>query len=456
MKLAPFSVLLACAALLGLAAPSARALNPALFNNGFAPLTPLVTQFFLDLEAIPAGSVVTDAQHATLVADLAALPPGGEAPSAADLDALASDFGALAVAGLVDDNLEYNLAMDFDVDYPDPDPWLDDVWPEVNFALHPPTYDPTLDDPTLPYQTVGPADVDPQILIDLRGDVPIPTSFITRYSTDLAPTYYDAPGQVSPAYSGTVRVKTYHFRGVQSSSTILFSTAGLPLNDTYTLSAVRTSDGASVVIGRFRAHGSGQPLPTPLFASTRDLAASGYQVGRPLIDSRSSTAFGGNSKRLLPTGFNPVDFTRVKVTDSQGRVVLTRKFSSPKARTGEVRRTTVSLSGGSISNEATGFTRALYKTALGQDTRSTFHFSARQLPANATLTLTVDGVALGQYVTTSDRRLVIEQGLPTRTTTPSGKPVTVNPLQSDRTDFSTMKSVSLTDAQGTVLLTGGF
>lgn len=433
MKSFPLSVLLACAAL-GLPTFAARALDPSRFNDGFAPLTPALTRFYLDLEAIPAGSVVTDAQHQTLVADLAALPPGPETPSAADLDQLATDFGSLAVAGLVTDDLEYELAMDFDVDYDDPDPWLPYVQGDVQFALNPPP----------PYDPNDPGNLDPVIL-----ETAVPTAVLLRptrqvmhFSASLTAT--DGNGAWQPgAYGGSVRLTNLIVNGTVPVPSLKLSTTGLGLGEAYTVAVVRRSDGVSVPLGRFRAHGS-------------SVTSEGF-LPSPPRDTHSAVTFGGRAKRRLPDGFSVNDVASILVSNAGGQVLLSHDFSAEASQEKQVHRVRLALSGTSVGKPPPkGTVLAVSKLDAGAAgvRRNKFLFLARHLPANALVTLTLDQTVLGQYTTTSDGHLLVAQNTdPRNIKLGAGKSLAVNGIATD-SDWSSLRSITLTDAQGDILLSG--
>ena len=427
--------------LLALVGPafSARALNPALFNDGFAPLTPALTQFFLDLEAIPAGSIVTDAQHATLVADLSALPPGPAAPTAADLDELATNFGAAAVAGLVDDALEYRLAMDFDVDADDPDSWLAYVQNDVLFALHPPApYDPNAPgvDPGLVYGTAVSA------VVPVRK----PGVVVTR---DLIPlkAVYDTVASQSPIiYDGSVRMTTRTQADGVAVPTLSFSASGLPADGTYTLSVVRRSDRATVVIGTFLA----QPfVAQPVGGATLTFG----HVARTYLNTDVQLSFGAGTAQPLPDGFDAADVKTLLVTNAEGRTRLKQKLSTTGTAAFQARVAYLHLynptSGAPGGRATTGYKL----NAHGTTPRNQLHLKARHLPANAPVTLLVDGVKVDTYTTTAMGSLLIAQR---STSEGSVHPYTtsnLNPLLAN-VDLLNAKSVSLVDAAGNVLLSG--
>ncbi len=440
MKPTPRFILLALAAL-SLPTFSARALNPSLFNDGFAPLTPLVAQFFTDLEAIPAGSTVTDAQLATLVADLAALPPGPVTPTADELSQLAADFGSLAVAGLVNDDLEYNLAMDFDVDYDDPDPWLPDVQSEVSFALNPPPpYDPN--DPgdwsNLPLETAVPT----------VASVQLPGMVLTRTKFGLTGVY-DTPASESPLYySGTVRLKNRTQANAPASPVIRLTTVGLPTGETYRLSAVRASDGATVPIGKFHTHSF---VPQPAGGAVLTLA----HVTATTLNTKSDVIYGAGTKRLLPDGFDLNDVASLVVTDSQGNTRLTRDLAALGTSVTRIRQTRFHLYSPSPGGPG-GKLMAKHSLFAGNNSMGDFlRLTARRLPANAPVTLRVDGTAVGQFTTTADGHLVIAQGVSTPLTEAYRQetPWHFYPLPAG-TDLSNVQTVSLSDADGNVLVSG--
>ena len=103
---------------------------------------------------------------------------------------------------------------------------------------------------------------------------------------------------------------------------------------------------------------------------------------------------------------------------------------------------------------ASGNATAQYKKNHGDQAKNGFYLSAKHLPASAPVTLAVDGVVVATYTTTAEGRLVISQGTVSPTAIRSGKvPPAAQPLPLDE-NFSLMKSLTLTDGQGTVLLSG--
>ena len=439
MKKVPAAFLLGLTAL-SLPAFSAHALDPSRFNDGFAPLTPELARFFTDLEAIPAGSTVTDAQHGTLAADLAALPPGPAAPDAAALDQLADSFGRLAVAGLVDDDAEYLLAMDFEVDPDDADSWFTYVQGDVSYLLMPP---PTLEpgdgsgvDPVI-YQTFGPTDA-----------LASQNELLTRQTLYLRPVYPEGSGSTS--YSGEVRLNVRQFPGLLTVPTLRVSTYGLALGETYTVRVTRRSDGKSVMIGKFHARGSGQPLPQPVLAEG-SLPDGALPIGVTL-DTRSSVAFGPGAKRPLPAGFDADDVAAVRVVDSRGRTRLVRKITDTGAHVSRTRRVRLHLTGPAGST-ASGDVLVGYQINQGSgSTRSRVLLTAEGLPAGVPVTLVADGKPVGLYDTTPEGRLVVRQGaVPRKIFT--GKPLMLGSLPDD-VDVSNVQAVTVYDAAGQVLLSG--
>ena len=424
---------------LGCPAFSAHALNPALFNDGFAPLTPALAQFFTDLEAIPTGSTVSDAQHQTLLADLAALPPGPAAPDAATLDELATNFGSVAVAGLVDDDLEYQLAMDFDVDPDDPDSWLVYVQGDVLSALNPPA----AIDPNAPGEDGGSLPV--ETFVPTVAALVNPGVVVTREFVPLQG-FYDTVARLSPIiYDGSVQMVTRTQAGSPTTVTLHLHTDGLPAGETYTLSLVRQSDGARVVIGTF----SPQTFVSePAGGATLTLA----YPQRTYLNTDSDETLGTGTSQPLPTGFDANDVKTLVVTNAEGRVRLKQKLLATNAEVIHRRQVSLHLyhpaAGGAGGKVTVSYTLGAYGGI-----RNRLRLQARHLPASTPLTLLVDGVKVDTYTTTPDGQLVIAQRSTASGSVHPYDTPNVNP-QLAGVDLSNAQAVSLVDAAGNVVLSG--
>ena len=239
MKLSLPFLLVACAAFC-LPLPG-RALDPAIFDDD-APLTPALAQLFTDLEAIPAGATVSDLQHQTLLADLLALPPGPDVPTADDLDLLATELGSVATGGLVNDDLEYDLAGDFDVDPTDPDSWLAYVSEDVLDALNPLTTTGPVS--TLPIGTFEPVYV---LANAASGVVSGVTTTVPVMLTQAGPADFSVV-----YYSGQAKLITHSPVGQATVQKFVLSTVGLSPRTSYLISVTRRSTGASLEIGKLR------------------------------------------------------------------------------------------------------------------------------------------------------------------------------------------------------------
>lgn len=436
-------------ALLVLGGPafSARALDPARFNDGFAPLTPALTQFFTDLEAISAGSTVTEAQHATLLADLTALPPGPAAPTAGDLDQLATNFGAVAVAGLVNDDLEYQLAVDFDVDADDPDSWLAYVRNDVDFALNPPApVDPTDpgDGSTLPLETAVPVGTVTTTGLPTRK----PGLVINDESYSLKAVYDVAPSQGALFYVGNATLITTQFTGEPVRPILSFDAVGLPSDEIYTVSVVRRSDGARVVVGQATPQTSVPTLPTGTQVTPGVTVPAGRTVLPTVVDAR----FGAGMAQALPDGFAADDVQSLVVTDAAGHLRFRRKLTASKAVLYLDHSVRLPLYG--PASNRLGKATVGYKQDPAGTTRNRLHLAAHGLPALAAVTLLVDGVKVGAYTTTAQGRLAIHQRSSAVGSAHATNWDNVNPLLAN-VDPLHARSLSLVDASGNVLLSGG-
>ena len=246
-------------------------------------------------------------------------------------------------------------------------------------------------------------------------------------------------------YDGSVQMVTRTQAGSPATVTLRLHTDGLPAGETYTLSLVRQSDGAHVVIGTF----SPQTFVSePAGGATLTLA----HRSRTFLNTYSDETLGTGTSQPLPAGFDADDVKTLVVTNAGGRIRLKQKLLATNAEVTHRRQLSLHLyraaSGGAGGKVTVGYT-------LGADggIRNRIHLQARHLPASTPLTLLVDGVKVDTYTTTSDGRLVVAQR---STASGSGHPYdtqNVNP-QLAGVDLSNTQGVSLVDAAGNVVLSG--
>ena len=405
-----------------------------------------VLQLYTDLNAIPAGTAATDAQHQTIVADLDALATGVFTPDPADVDQLATDLGTAATNGLFSDNVLEYLADDFigDPDDPttDPDGWMDDIQDDVSSLIDPP---PTLLDPGDP-TTFDPGNpVDTTVYeLGVTAVAPVGESS-TRVSLQL--TEQGIPPFLLENYSGQMHLSTRTAAGGTAASTLRLRTIGLPPNNPYTVSITRLSDGASVTLGKLHVRNGFTWLPVAFDAAS----PAGPQAE---ILTYGNAVFGGaNAKKPLPAGFDAADVATVTVTDAQGVVRLTGNLADGTP-TSRVQALNLRLSGAaSVAASLPSATVTARHRITPDGVGVRFHLSAHHLPGNAPVTLLADGESVGQFTTTSKGRLVVTEGPVHRETNGLGGSRVVNALPND-VDLSGARSFSITDAQGNVLLSG--
>ena len=401
-----------------------------------------VAQLFTDLTAIPTGATVTDAQHQALVADLDALAAGVFTPDPDDVDQLATDLGTAAAAGLFTSDFETELAADFSADSSDPDNlddpndpdgWIEDFEDDVSDLLNPVS----VTDPTgtyLPTYILGTSVV--------GGSAGIISGSYTRSLLPL--TAQGIPEGLLENYSGSVRLATRQAVGATAVLKLTVRTNGLPPSNPYTISIVRRSDGATVVIGKLRVSNGSDDL------TARALSA---RPAAELLTSGRATFGGPDARKPLPTGFDPDDVASVTLTDSQGVVRLSGSVAgAPSTRQVEGMR--LHLSGTSVAPAAAPSADMIVRHAVTSATTSDFfRFMARHLPVNAPVTLLADGVVVDHYTTTANGRLFIIEGFDPTKLQRNGISPPFNSLPPG-TDLSATKTFTVTDTLGTVLLSG--
>lgn len=179
----------------------------------------------------------------------------------------------------------------------------------------------------------------------------------------------------------------------------------------------------------------------------------GGPIGNPILtppDYREGfVSFGTASyNRPLPAGLSLADIVGVAVTDEQGLQRFTGSLVDP-----DTRQTTHSLSLHFVAGAAA-------PTARGQVTITALHDASDQtknfvltvvgLPANAALTLSVNGKPVEQVMTGPTGRLLVEA-----TAKPAQKTQVVN-LLPDTVDLFSADLFVVSDAQGNILASAGF
>ena len=403
-------------------------------------LAVVIAQLNADLLLIPAGGEVTDAQHQALLADLTALSVGIlPAPDAADLAEVATTLEAAALAGnvtadtLVD--LNEDLADNAD-NADDADFWLDDILSDAQVLQH--LQDPPVGDPSLPIETGSP------IFTTAASLRPRRTSTDRRFSLD------DQQGQ-SPAnqyYYGEVELITRRVAGGQATTRLYVEALGLPLNNPYTVAIVRRSDGAHLMLGQ----ASAQEVPVRDFnlylpGDVPDTYRQKLE-NLTLIRTRlTDDDFG----QVLPEGLNPLDVSKVTLTDAQGVTRLAGEFRTAGFHN-QTRSVVLHLRGAPAAAPAATAVAKAKRFAVGNSASHLFSLTARHLPASTQVTLLADGVAQGQFTTGKNGRLYVTQGTPTEAVRLSGKVVYPQTLPKTL-DFSRVKSLALIDSKGRVLAT---
>ncbi len=391
---------------------------------------------------------MTDAQHQGIVADLNALAVGVvPAPATGDIDDAATTLGDAAVAGSITGDALEEINGDLAADATDADDWTDDITGDADdlLAAGTPDPDPVITDPTdpgdgstLPIETLtGTGTFSPTAVL-LHPAYRIQTSH--EFSLDTQ----SGQNPSNQYYYGSVDLVTRQVAGSTTQTKLYVEALGLPLNNPYTVAYTRKSDGASVTLGAVNVQTVSDfqfnlylPAETP---DTYDESVETFSLGK--------TVFGGdNSKKGLPAGFDAADVATVTVTDAQGITRLSGQAHGARFNYRN-RLTVLHLSGSSTVVPApSGAAKMQSRGAYG------LYLSARHLPSSQTVTLLADGVAVGEFTTGAHGRLVVTQRYYGLLHTHSGASLHPQSLAAS-VNLSAVKSLSLTDAQGNVLLSG--
>ncbi len=400
-----------------------------------------VRQLLQDLRAIAPGSIVTDEQKQALAADLTALATGLVQPSASVVDQLADDLAATVAGGHLTHKVEIVLASD-----------LATVFNASNASnADPARVQAAINEVATLLAAYGvnaadrqPLGVDLDAIIDglLTGHA-VTQRTVTLHSENIPPF-------LLMNYAGRARLVTVATEGRATQSVLTLDASGLPPTNPYTVAVTRRSDGGVVVLGKLKVRAA-RPV---VHAGVP--GAGGGEIVQPQaeLDTHADAVFGGPAGRPLPDGFDPADVDTLTLTDDHGTERLAGGFADDS---GDVLRrsrlVSFRLDAGAADPGANGVVSFRTKT-VGGGTRDLFSFYAGGLPAGAVVTLVADGVAVGQFTTTAGGILVIQEGPVPVPTTVVGRMLPVNALPV-AVDLNTLTTLTLTDAAGDVLASGG-
>ena len=246
--------------------------------------------------------------------------------------------------------------------------------------------------------------------------------------------YYDIEGEFPVEYSGFVQLKETAYPGLAPFTTLRVYTKGLPTQQRFGVN-VTLADGTRQVAAKFHEQGTGEILDS--FNSIIPQPAIRLSWGDVVAQSATEVA----ADRLEASNIQSIT-----VTDDAGRVRFSCTPSASDSQT-FIRNVEMRVLGSTSAPAAKGHVTAFYKVYFGSLNHDLFHLSARHLPPNATLNVVVNGTALGQYTTTATGRLKVDAG--------GSRPIGKGYLPFPTTlDFSSVSEVTVTDAQGNVVLSG--
>ena len=249
---------------------------------------------------------------------------------------------------------------------------------------------------------------------------------------------------------------------------LVLSLSQAPLGRYHVLATTR-ANAQPVELGTLRVRQGGLLVNTPLFTDETDVASAfgagpdDAVVGNlppeaisplPVGPARTGTAIfsnGAGGKRL-PAGFDVADVASITVTDDAGTVQFAGDFSN-QVTTSTSRFLNLHLDATNVAPTAAGIVSLTVFNSAEFHNRN-FQFNAIGFPANATLTLSADGVVIGPVTTGPTGKLFIKDEnsyLPQ----PRSAAEKVNILP-DTVDLSAAKSFALSDEQGNVLVKAGF
>ena len=211
---------------------------------------------------------------------------------------------------------------------------------------------------------------------------------------------------------GSAEIEAENEDGV-SSATLEVETEGL-LPGIYTVSVVSLADGTSTtVLGTF-------PVEADSDDCDEDDDMDGDDEGENESDhhdghressdhkTEGELEIGKEDGLAFPDGFNPFDIGSVLVTDANGVIVLGGDFSSMAALTKCTFRAKVSITPGPAAPAATG--HATVAARVRRHTmRQKFLLIGENLPANALLTLRINGQPAGTVQTTEKGKVKLKR-----------------------------------------------
>lgn len=394
--------------------PLVPALAPASRADVFSfAETQNLQKLLVDLQAIAAGSRITEAQRQALASDLLLLVNGTTKPSRESLAALVGDLAdAFADRGL---SLLEIVRLGTDLNA------------VLNSAgLSPAESQAIVADLGNALASSGVTAAEVQaVLDDLNAIVAeVQVNFVTTGRTLVL-----APAAGSNA-SGSVQLDSLDREDEPTASLLRVQVAGIPAS-TYTVRVTKASDNSSLSLGSLRVIGQG----------------SQGGVGLAI--------FGGVGGAGLPTGFDPENLAVLTVAAANGATLLRADFRNAAEVRKFLRVANFRLEPGAAAPAALGNVSFQTKIKAGRSVDE-FLLFARRLPASATLTLKVNGAAVGQVATDAKGRLVLARGsvaLPFKIDGVTPRPSTPLP---DAVNLATLQTLELDDSRGATVARAGF
>ncbi len=388
-----------------------------------------------DLQAIPANSPPTDAQIQTLRTDLGKLFRNGGVPPTLTLDTLAGELVVAASQGQF-------AAGDFEIMAWDITTILNGntrLGTQVQTAL-------ASIETILTKAGVASGDLQ-QIIGALRG---LPSAFQDDTYLNYLQSHFEALTPAAKGYKHLSGMVTFsNFQGPVTVGNVVThpdqTTQALGLLLTripfgkYQLSVTTSQSDQPVEIGKFRVDSS-------------DLVPE-FDLSPKLIVS-ATVGFGdAPAKKPLPVGLSLADVTSVTITDDRGVQRLTSNVSGSDYF-GTTRERRFHLEPGATAPTAGGI---LIATSFHnvQSPSQSLKLAAVNLPASATLTLSVNDSPVAQVTTGSTGNLFISSYGEASDFDFANTPLREDPINKfpDTGDLYTAKSYTVSDAQGNVLLT---
>ena len=159
----------------------------------------------------------------------------------------------------------------------------------------------------------------------------------------------------------------------------------------------KNHEGATGAVLEIRTHGLAAGTYTASVTSIADGSVTvlgTFDVTGTKTSGDGEVEFGSEAGLAFPAGFNPLDVASVKIADANGVVLLTGDFSNVAAVATTTFSAKVRVTPGTAAPKAKG-TASAAATVRSHVLRQTFTLAATGAPANAILTIVVNGANAG-------------------------------------------------------------